>query len=528
MTARSSLAHEIVPLSDRLRYMRWFRLLILVAVGAFALLAPSVRTVPADQVAVVTGIYLGASLGGEGLWRLLRRRGLTLFSAMLIIDGIYLAWATYATGGGASPVRYLIVLHLIAVTLLASYRTGMKLALWHSLLLFVGYHAQESGLVPRTPGLGTREEILSQVTFMVAFWCVAIGTANWSAVNERELRRRKVDLEALARMAAALEEANGPVTVADVLLGGVTENFDFERGAVLGLTEHGLGLLARRGCLAAGPVPATPAEGSVLQVAVHQRTTLLVSDLDPEVDPWLCDALPEARNLAVVPLVADGAAIGVLVAEHGLRPGSRIERRVVSALERFTSHAALALRNAWLLDQINALAVTDGLTRILNRRGFNDTLEREMARATRDERSMALVMIDIDFFKALNDEHGHQVGDDVLAAFAQVLKSQCRTFDIPARYGGEEFALILPGCDARNATVVAERVRTAIESAPLPVHVTASLGISLFPAHGVDLDSMVKAADEALYASKRYGRNRVTVADTPVGIPRRAAGVDIC
>jgi two-component system, cell cycle response regulator len=442
---------------------------------------------------------------------------------MLIIDGIYLAWATYATGGGASPVRYLIVLHLIAVTLLASYRTGMKLALWHSLLLFVGYHAQESGLVPRTPGLGTREEILSQVTFMVAFWCVAIGTANWSAVNERELRRRKVDLEALARMAAELEEANNPATVTDVLLGSVTQNFDFERGVVLGCTDHGLELLAHRGEVRTAPVRPAQAEGSVLQVALGKRTTLLVSDLDPEVDPWLCDAFRQARNLAVVPLVADGSSIGVLVAEHGLRQGSRIERRVVSALERFISHAALALRNAWLLDQINTLAVTDGLTRILNRRGFNDALEREMARATREERSMALVMIDIDFFKALNDDHGHQIGDDVLAAFAQVLKSQCRTFDIPSRYGGEEFALILPNCEADSAAVVAERVRAAIESAPLPVPVTASLGVSLFPAHGVDLDSMVKAADEALYDSKRGGRNRVTVASAPAGV-RRPAG----
>jgi len=120
--------------------------------------------------------------------------------------------------------------------------------------------------------------------------------------------------------------------------------------------------------------------------------------------------------------------------------------------------------------------------------------------------------VDIDHFKLVNDTHGHQVGDDVLQIVAHALGSECRAIDTLARYGGEEFAVILPTCDAAEAVEIAERLRQAVASAPTPVKVTSSAGVATYPLDSVNGAALVKAADEALYESKRNGRNRVTSA----------------
>jgi diguanylate cyclase (GGDEF)-like protein len=163
------------------------------------------------------------------------------------------------------------------------------------------------------------------------------------------------------------------------------------------------------------------------------------------------------------------------------------------------------------MESVQRLAATDGLTRIANRRAFEATLERELARATRTAEHVSLVMVDIDHFKDLNDSLGHQAGDEVLRNAAAALACACREFDTAARYGGEEFAVILPGCDPEQALEAAERLRRAVGEAPMPVRLTASAGVATFPAHAGDAESLVRAADEALYASKRAGRNQTTV-----------------
>ncbi|HEX2058086.1 MAG TPA: GGDEF domain-containing protein, partial [Actinomycetota bacterium] len=196
-----------------------------------------------------------------------------------------------------------------------------------------------------------------------------------------------------------------------------------------------------------------------------------------------------------------------LVVEHA---GSRVERRVVSMLGQFAAHAALALRNSWLLQQVQKLAETDGLTGLANRRTFETTLERELSRSARSGEPVTLVMVDIDHFKALNDKHGHQAGDEVLKLVADVLASACRDFDTAARYGGEEFAVVLPACSSAESLVVAERLRGSIAEIETVTSVTASAGVATFPAHAGDGESLIRAADEALYESKRAGRNRVT------------------
>jgi diguanylate cyclase (GGDEF)-like protein len=214
----------------------------------------------------------------------------------------------------------------------------------------------------------------------------------------------------------------------------------------------------------------------------------------------------------VVPLSAGRQALGALVVEHPVRLSPRIERRVVGMLERFAGHAALALRNAWLLEEIQHVAATDGLTGIPNRATFQRVLAQEIARVRRNGGSVGLVLADIDFFKVLNDTHGHQTGDEVLKRVAAVLDESSRGFDTATRYGGEEFAIVLPQTTPEEAMAVAERLRLGVEQSAIEPPVTVSLGVATFPDDAADDDALVKAADEALYASKRGGRNRVTQA----------------
>jgi diguanylate cyclase (GGDEF)-like protein len=506
-----SRTSDLVPLAERMRYMQVFRVGGAALVLLYGILgwggALSLGLLPLVQS---TAAYLAFSLAGYALWRASRRRGLWLFGAMLIIDGVYLAWISYATGAAASPLRLLILVHIIAVALLASHRTSLKIALWHSLLLFVVFYAQEANILRPTsqvpPGVSPMEQ---NTVFVTVFWLVAFATATFSAVNERELRRRRFDLEALATLSSALESAQDTLGAADALVESVAKTFDCKRVLVLGAPAGNFAVLASQGVEAQAGQQPTFDPGSVIERVRESRQTLLISMLDAAADPWLHTLLPDARNLAILPLSAEGRCIGVLVVEHAMAKGSRIERRVVTTLERFSSHSALAFRNAWLLEQVREIAALDGLTHIANRRTFETQLQHDLARAQRHGDSVSLVILDIDHFKQLNDTFGHQAGDEVLRRVARVLSEQCRTYDTAARYGGEEFAIILPACDEREAVATAERLRSAITGMKTVTPLTVSAGVATGTGETADRNRLIHAADHALYEAKRAGRNRV-------------------
>ena len=512
-TTNTKGAGELVPIADRMRYMQAFRLLLAVAVGLVALIVGDRVETSWIALGVVTAGYLGLSGLTHLAWRVSRKGGLALFGLMCMVDGVYLAWTSYTTGGVVSPLRFVIVLHLVTVALLASYRTGMKMAMWHSLMLLVLYYAQEAQLLApvdeRAGAIGS--PFVALIAYTLIFCVVAIATSSFSAVNERELRRRRVDLEALAALATELEHVEDSTEVADTLLTGIVEAFDFERAVLLGApTDEELILLSHNGEIESSATEVQPGPDSVLGAAMTTRQRLLVSGIDASEDPWLAALFLNPCRLVVVPLSAENHAIGVLVAEHSLRSGSRIEHRVVSMVERFASHGALALRNAWLLEQVRAMASTDGLTGIANRHTFDETLTREISRAARAGEDLSLVLMDIDHFKKLNDTYGHQTGDDVLRRVAATLKGTARIYDTPARYGGEEFAVILPRTSAEDAEMVGNRLREAIGGSGDDPAVTVSAGVATFPLDAADGGTLVGAADEALYASKHGGRNRVT------------------
>ena len=168
---------------------------------------------------------------------------------------------------------------------------------------------------------------------------------------------------------------------------------------------------------------------------------------------------------------------------------------------------------------IREMATTDGLTKLCNRTHFFVLANREIARVKRHGWHLSCLMLDVDFFKRFNDEHGHDVGDLVLESIGRILKDTVRTTDIPARYGGEEFVVLLPEADQKSALEIAERIRTAVESQQLStpegtaLRVTISVGVATTEADSLDeaksIAALTKSADEALYRAKENGRNRV-------------------
>jgi diguanylate cyclase (GGDEF)-like protein len=465
------------------------------------------------DVAGPTIIYLLVTAAVEGVRRVGKARGLYAVFGMLLLDGIYLAWITYLTGGTESPLRFLVHLHLIAVTLLASYKTGLKIALWHSLLFFVVFHAQLAGILATDDAALSDGALARPSVFNVmAFWLVALGTAAFSSINEREIRRRNRDLQALAEMGVELEEISDARDVSEVLLRKVCATYNFNRGVVLAGRDEKLELLAWQGI---EKREITPGLDAVVEQAWSRRNPLPLRSLDPSVDARLASLVPGARNLIVVPLIADGTAFGVLVVERGPVRVQKIERRVLEMLMQFVSHAALEMRNAWLLEKVRELAQTDELTGLGNRRAFQEALHQEVARATREGTELTLVMLDLDHFKLLNDVYGHLMGDEVLRQAGAALRNHCREGDTAARFGGEEFAILLPSCPTRESFPAASRLRAVIAALEFEVPVTASAGIATFPTHAHDPMTLLRAADDALYESKRLGRNRATRARKP-------------
>jgi diguanylate cyclase (GGDEF)-like protein len=169
-------------------------------------------------------------------------------------------------------------------------------------------------------------------------------------------------------------------------------------------------------------------------------------------------------------------------------------------------------------EQLKELSNTDYLTGVRNRRSFMESAETEFARAQRFDKSLAIVMIDVDHFKRVNDGYGHSIGDEILKLVGKILAQEVRRHDVAARYGGEEFCFLLAETDEEQARVMAERCRERIEASQLmvrgsAVRVTASVGIAAYPHQDITrVEQLIDLADAALYLAKRSGRNQVAIA----------------
>jgi diguanylate cyclase (GGDEF)-like protein len=209
---------------------------------------------------------------------------------------------------------------------------------------------------------------------------------------------------------------------------------------------------------------------------------------------------------------------GLISVWRSERPFTHRERELFHYL---AGQAAVSVENVGLHETVERQAVTDELTGLSNRRRFQETMAAEVERSRRFGQQLGLVMLDIDDFKAVNDNYGHQQGDVVLREVAKILRASSREIDEPARYGGEELAVVLPGTDLEGAHNLAERVREGIAALRLPIlgdddaeplHVTASFGAAALSASAADVRALIAAADEALYEAKRAGKNRTVSA----------------
>jgi len=176
-----------------------------------------------------------------------------------------------------------------------------------------------------------------------------------------------------------------------------------------------------------------------------------------------------------------------------------------------------------LARKLEVQAATDGKTGLLNATAWRELAQRHLWRAIREDQAAALLVIDLDRFKALNDEHGHLAGDVALTAVADCVKHELRDYDAVGRYGGEEFVAMLPNAGTNAGMRAAERVRARIEECAITaepagpqMHVTASIGVATYPSYGSELDELIRAADSALYAAKAAGRNSVRLAEPRV------------
>ena len=230
---------------------------------------------------------------------------------------------------------------------------------------------------------------------------------------------------------------------------------------------------------------------------------------------------------AAVPLIFNGNSIGFLLVR------SDDPRRVwadneLLLLDTVADQLTVSVNQARLFAEMEQQALTDALTGCYNRRSFDLQLERDLHLAIRMRQPLSLVMIDLDYFKRINDRAGHNIGDIALRMLAEVLRTELRAVDTAVRLGGDEFAAILPQANIDGALIVAERLRARIEKDDVPGYgrITASLGVASFPYHASSRENLVTAADRALYNSKHSGRNCVSTPPEEILTPLSDSEVD--
>lgn len=224
----------------------------------------------------------------------------------------------------------------------------------------------------------------------------------------------------------------------------------------------------------------------------------------------------DARQYAPILVLANGDR---RIKLEALRAGADDVLEDPLDLEELAARAERCLQSRRRIDQLveeantlHALSITDGLTQLFNHRFFQDRLKDEFRRSQRYGDPLAVILLDLDHFKQVNDQHGHVVGDQVLREVAGVLHHCVRETDFLCRYGGEEFCALLPKTHFAGALTVAERIWREMKGHPFSggLQVTASVGVSSYPARGVgSAEQLLRTADDALYRAKREGRNRI-------------------
>jgi diguanylate cyclase (GGDEF)-like protein len=266
--------------------------------------------------------------------------------------------------------------------------------------------------------------------------------------------------------------------------------------------------------------------GCVAQTGEGVHGTVGLGDTDLR----LAESEPRADSVIAVPLKSQGRVIGVLNLYDRV-DADAFDDNDLATIRSFANQATVAIDNVLLHQEAQRLSITDGLTGLWNYRYFQMNFDKEIERASRFQRPLALLIFDLDKFKQVNDVYGHQRGDSVLIELATRVKSAIREVDTLARYGGEEFVLILPETDLEGATLAAGKICEIVRQRPFgaageePIRVTVSVGVAVYPEHGRGGATLVKSADSALYAAKESGRDGYWVATATPESPAPEAAV---
>jgi diguanylate cyclase (GGDEF)-like protein len=364
-------------------------------------------------------------------------------------------------------------------------------------------HAQASASVARGTGLLLGIEFLG----------IAIGALFlWSGI--RRIRRNLEPSQDQAEFADTLQLANDEVEAHRLLQRHLERTLTGTSAVVLNRNNSADRLEAVTPLPAGSPLAGTlrGAEPTSCLAIRSGRTHHQNGGRPGLLSCSVCAPMPGVCTC--VPLTVGSEVIGSVLLSRAARYSEGEEQRIRDSV----SQAAPVLANLRNLAVAEIRAATDGLTGLPNTRAATDALKRTFAQAAATHTPLALLLLDLDHFKQINDQHGRPVGDQVLAGAGLALRSSLRAGDFAGRNGGDEFAVLMPDTEIAAALEIAERIRSAIAEISLPgtdLAVTASIGVAGFPGHASTLDRLERLADAALYMAKRQGRNRVEPAEQP-------------
>jgi two-component system cell cycle response regulator len=337
-------------------------------------------------------------------------------------------------------------------------------------------------------------------------------------LDEARLNERK--LQRLGQLEQRLIATNSLVELIQTILEDYKSSYEIDTVTLVLIDpEYEITRILEREKLSSPKMPGLVLLEKLRTDNEHPRLGAFNADLpDAIFDPW-----PDGcRSMALLPLIRRDRLIGSLnlasCDANRFTPDSRAD-----FLERLASILSICIENALNLERLKLAGLTDVLTGVNNRRYFEFRCQEEVAQARRQQQPLACMFLDIDKFKRINDELGHQAGDEILRGVAALIKSQLRTNDVFARYGGEEFVALLPQVSLTRAQEIAERIRARMEAHAfeLPqganLAITISIGVAMLPEtvappHAEAARMLIESADGALYRAKGSGRNKVVCA----------------
>ena len=357
---------------------------------------------------------------------------------------------------------------------------------------------------------GFDKETIDLLTLFSTQASIALQNAELYTLEQRKAAQLEA-INAIARQSTAVLEIN---ELMDKVCKVISQAFGVDHVSILMKEDDKLVMRGTSGRLT--PLmklgDALPSGSGLCARALLTGKTVLENNVTAVAGyvPGLKESVAEM----CVPLIAFGETLGVLALDSAGADAFLPED--VQTLEAVADMCATSIQNAHYFERVRQMAYLDGLTGIFNRRFFEMRIVEEVERASRYNLSMAVVMIDIDNFKRINDDFGHLLGDEVLKQISRICQEHLRKPDVLCRFGGEEFAVLLPETTGERALGVAEKLRQMVAAYPfpgIPRPVTFSAGVADLPRHGRSRDELVQAADAALYAAKQAGRNRVVPAD---------------